>query len=58
MGMLKVSFELSKDPMAFIDIINAFKIYGTRHVLDHVNLSIEKASLYRLLGIAGRGRRL
>ena len=39
MGMLEVSFELSKDPMAFIDIINASKIYGTRHVLDHVNLS-------------------
>jgi nitrate/nitrite transport system ATP-binding protein len=42
--------------MAFIDLVNASKIYGTRHVLDHVNLSIEKGEFVSIVGYSGSGK--
>jgi nitrate/nitrite transport system ATP-binding protein len=42
--------------MAFIDIVNASKIYGQRHVLDHVNLSIDKGEFVSIVGYSGSGK--
>lgn len=42
--------------MAFIDIINASKTYGNRHVLDHVNLSIDKGEFVSIVGYSGSGK--
>jgi nitrate/nitrite transport system ATP-binding protein len=42
--------------MGFIEIINASKIYGKRHVLDGVNLSIEKGEFVSIVGYSGSGK--
>lgn len=42
--------------MAFIDIINASKTYGARHVLDHLNLSIDKGEFVSIVGYSGSGK--
>jgi nitrate/nitrite transport system ATP-binding protein len=42
--------------MGFIEIVNASKIYGKRHVLDRVNLSIEKGEFVSIVGYSGSGK--
>lgn len=42
--------------MAFIDIINASKSYGARHVLDRVDLSIERGEFVSVVGYSGSGK--
>jgi nitrate/nitrite transport system ATP-binding protein len=42
--------------MAFIEITNASKRYGKRHILDSVNLSIEKGEFVSIVGYSGSGK--
>lgn len=42
--------------MAFIEIINAGKSYGKRHILDDVNLSIDKGEFVSIVGYSGSGK--
>ena len=42
--------------MGFIEIINASKLYGKRHILDSVNLSIDKGEFVSIVGYSGSGK--
>jgi ABC-type nitrate/sulfonate/bicarbonate transport system ATPase subunit len=42
--------------MAFLDIIDASKVYGSRHVLDGINLSIDRGEFVSVVGYSGSGK--
>lgn len=42
--------------MGFIEIVNASKSYGNRHILDRVNLSIGKGEFVSIVGYSGSGK--
>jgi len=55
MQLVETVCEPSKH-MPFLELLNAGKCFGAKHVLEHVNLSVEEGEFLSVVGYSGSGK--